>query len=319
MLVEDAPGRSPGRRRAATSCSREPDARARLPQVLLEHHEVRDDERGRELAPVADQDGLRHERALLQPQLDRRGRDVLAAGRDDEVLLAVGDRQVAVGVEVADVAGVEPPVAQRRRGFLGPVEVALHDVRPAREHLAVVRDPDLDAGDRDADRAEAGAPGRVDRDAGRTLGEAVALADGQPDREEELARRPGQRRAARHHQPQPASDARPDLPQDQRVGERPLQRGPERRPPPGQARTGHRASATPHRPVEQGLPGQPAALATASSTAWWNFSNTRGTPVIIVGRDAHEVARHRLQRLGEASPRRRAAGTGRAPAARTRG
>ena len=45
-----------------------------------------------------------------QPVLQHRGRDVLAAGRDDELLLAAGDRQEAVGVELTDVAGVEEAV-----------------------------------------------------------------------------------------------------------------------------------------------------------------------------------------------------------------
>ena len=47
----------------------------------------------------------------LSSALDRLRRDLLAAGRDEQVLLAVGDRQVAVGVDRADVAGVEPAVA----------------------------------------------------------------------------------------------------------------------------------------------------------------------------------------------------------------
>ncbi len=41
-----------------------------------------------------------------------RGIDVEAAA-DDQILLAVDDEQVAVVVEIADVAGVQPAVAQR--------------------------------------------------------------------------------------------------------------------------------------------------------------------------------------------------------------
>ena len=43
-------------------------------------------------------------------------RDVLAAGGDDQVLLAVGDAQEALGVELADVAGVQPAVGVDRLG-----------------------------------------------------------------------------------------------------------------------------------------------------------------------------------------------------------
>jgi hypothetical protein len=42
-----------------------------------------------------------------QKVLDLAGGDVLAAP-DDDVLLAVGDDQVSVGVEAADIAGPEP-------------------------------------------------------------------------------------------------------------------------------------------------------------------------------------------------------------------
>ena len=48
-----------------------------------------------------------------QHPLDPRRRDVLAAGQHDHVLLAVGDPQVSVVVQLADVAGVQPAVADR--------------------------------------------------------------------------------------------------------------------------------------------------------------------------------------------------------------
>ena len=41
------------------------------------------------------------------------GLTFLPPGRDDQLLLAIDDAQVAVVVELADVAGVEPPVGQR--------------------------------------------------------------------------------------------------------------------------------------------------------------------------------------------------------------
>ena len=61
-------------------------------------------------------------------------------GRLDQVLLPVGDAQAAVGVDLADVAGVEPAVAiDRLGGRLGLVVVPLHHVRSARQDLAVRR------------------------------------------------------------------------------------------------------------------------------------------------------------------------------------
>ena len=41
------------------------------------------------------------------------------------------------GVDLADVAGVEPAVLERARGLLGGVEVAGRDVLAANENLAV--------------------------------------------------------------------------------------------------------------------------------------------------------------------------------------
>ena len=46
-----------------------------------------------------------------QQALDALRREVVAAGVDDDVLLAVGDLEIAVGVEHADIAGVQPAVA----------------------------------------------------------------------------------------------------------------------------------------------------------------------------------------------------------------
>ena len=56
---------------------------------------------------LADRGGERHRRMLLQRLLDHRRVDVVAAA-DDQVLGAAGQVEVAVLVQVAEVAGVEP-------------------------------------------------------------------------------------------------------------------------------------------------------------------------------------------------------------------
>ena len=94
---------------------------------------------------VADHDALRDPLALLDLRLEVRRRDVLAAGGDDDVLLAAGDREIAVFVELADVAGVKPAVDDRLPGGLLVLVVALEDVRALDEDLAVVGDLDLAA------------------------------------------------------------------------------------------------------------------------------------------------------------------------------
>ena len=93
------------------------------------------------------------ERDELQRVLEVGGADVLAARGDDELLLAVDDLEVAVLVDRADVARVQPAVDDRFVGLVGLLVVPLEDVAAAADDLAVVGDHDLAAGDRLADRA----------------------------------------------------------------------------------------------------------------------------------------------------------------------
>ena len=57
-------------------------------------------------------------RGALERRLDVRRRHVLAGRVDDQLLLAVDDREVAVLVDLADVAGVQPAVGVERLGGL---------------------------------------------------------------------------------------------------------------------------------------------------------------------------------------------------------
>jgi hypothetical protein len=74
--------------------------------------------------------GLTHERDRLERRLEVGGADVLAAGGDDQFLLAVDDAQVAVVVDLADVTGVEPAVVVERLGVFRLVEVARKTLPP---------------------------------------------------------------------------------------------------------------------------------------------------------------------------------------------
>ena len=107
-----------------------------------------DDERRDELAPLlvgdADHGDLGDVGVLEDGVLDLDRRDVLAAG-DDDVLLAVRDRDVAELVDRPAVAGVEPAVDDRPRRRLGLLPVALHHDVAAGEHLALVVDGHLAA------------------------------------------------------------------------------------------------------------------------------------------------------------------------------
>ena len=72
-------------------------------------------------------------------------------------------------------------------GRLGVVPVLLEDVDALDLDLAVVGDPDADAGQRGADGADLGLVGEVDRRGRGGLGEAVALEDHDAEAAEEVA------------------------------------------------------------------------------------------------------------------------------------
>src|SRR5439155_25995343 len=106
--------------------------------------------------------------------------DVLSARGLDEVLLAIGDLQVAFGIDLPDVPRVQPAVGVDRlaRG-IGLVVIAPHDVRPPGQDLAVRGDLDLYAGDAFPHRPEHGAVGGVEGQHRGRLGEAVPFDDRQ--------------------------------------------------------------------------------------------------------------------------------------------
>ncbi len=132
-----------------------------------------DHERGHRLSPpaiLAAGDGNLGDGGMLQQgRFDAIRADVLAAA-DDQVVAAALHPEVPVVVEAAEIAGVKPAVAgKRRRGDRGPAD----------EDLTVV-DPDLGAGKGPAGRADARGrltgPERADLRAG--LGQAIGLDDG---------------------------------------------------------------------------------------------------------------------------------------------
>src|SRR5215212_1320373 len=149
-------------------------------------------------AAVAYDHGLGDPAALLEAVLEVGGGDVLAARGDDDVLLAAGDEQEAVLVEAAQVARVQPLALERLVRGLVVLVVALEDVGTLDQHFAVVGDPDLDAGQRLAHRAEAEVVGAVDRGGGCRLRHAVALHHRHSAGVEELEDLRGNRRRARH-------------------------------------------------------------------------------------------------------------------------
>src|SRR6201999_4241410 len=93
---------------------------------------------------------------LFDALLDGLRRDVLAAGGFEQLLLAVCNAKVSFRVERADVAGLEPAVGgEDLLRSLRLVEVAAHDVGPARLDLAVHGDSHFDVAYGTAHRADA--------------------------------------------------------------------------------------------------------------------------------------------------------------------
>src|SRR5437660_1376066 len=137
---------------------------------------------------VPDRNRLPDQRAGgLQLGLDVGRRHVLAGRVDDQLLLAVDDLQEAVLIELADVAGQQEAVlVERLLGLLGLVAVALHHHAAADEHLAVVRELDLDSRSRRAHGPDLDVLGAVAGAGAAGLGHPPQLRERKPDRVEEL-------------------------------------------------------------------------------------------------------------------------------------
>ena len=159
----------------------------------------------------ADDGGLQHGGVAGEDVLDFLGVDVLSAA-DDHVLGPPDQRQVAVGVEVADVAGVQPAVDDDAGGFVGAAQIAAHDVGAGDDDLAihpgrhlgagVVDDADLLTRKRDPHRAgSAFTVDRVDGGGARSFRQSVALdragIRSGPRTGPAILRRPGRRRRCR--------------------------------------------------------------------------------------------------------------------------
>ena len=204
---------------------REPAGRRPLLQLLV----IGDDEDDRELALVAEHYGVGDELVEFDLVLDRLRGDVLPARGLQEVFLAVRDFEIAVPVELADVAGAEPPSGvEDRLGLVGLVVVALHDVGALGEDLSIGSDLELHARDHRSHRAQLGAVDRVQRQHRRGLRQLIALDDRQVGAEEELGDLHRERGAAGDEEPDAASGPGAQLREHQPVGDGAPEREPGR-------------------------------------------------------------------------------------------
>ena len=68
-------------------------------------------------------------------RLDLFGINILSIGEHDHFLAPPGDKEIAAGIEVAQIAGVEPAVAQHLSRGLGTIPISLHYDRAADRNL----------------------------------------------------------------------------------------------------------------------------------------------------------------------------------------
>ena len=231
-------------------------------------------EHGDEVRPaVAEYHRLGDFRLERQIAFNVRRRDRLAAGIFDEVALAVGDPDIAVVIEEADIAGLEPAVFEGSRGRFRVVPVALHDVVAGHQDLTISGDLDPDPVEWRPDGIDLDAQGRVASDDRSRLGLAVALQQPDPERQKEAADFGVERRAPRHHGLEPAAEASaqfgPNEIVEQRI-EEPLAEGQRLR---GQPLAPYRRGLVEYSPRENAL-----ALDTQSDAPMQGFveSGNRG-------------------------------------------
>src|SRR5712672_3411788 len=183
---------------------------------------IRDDEGDHESTLVADYHRVGYIWAGFEGVFNGLRRDEFASSGLDEIFLAVGDEEVVVGVQVADVAGVEPAFGVNR--FAGCVlifVVALHHAGALGENFTVVGDANQHVGD-GAAGAAAAILRIVGSENGRSFGEAIALVNGNSYGPEEFGEVFGKRSAARKDHAQFSARSGADFFVDEFIGNGPL-------------------------------------------------------------------------------------------------
>ena len=115
-----------------------------------------------------------------QDILHRARRNILAAGRDNEVLLAAGDNELAVLINLAQITGVVPAILEGLRGGFWVIPVAVEDDIALDADFAFVIDAEGHATHRRANGADR-VIHKVHRGRGGDLGQAIALIDRDAD------------------------------------------------------------------------------------------------------------------------------------------
>ena len=114
MLASSTAASISARRSGSSTRSATRGRTCRAPRPRPGRLRVERDQRGDERLAVADDHALADQGVRAQPVLEHRRGDVLAARGHQDLLLAAGDPDEALVVDLADVAGVEPAVAVER-------------------------------------------------------------------------------------------------------------------------------------------------------------------------------------------------------------
>src|ERR1051325_4925801 len=168
-------------------------------RVPLELMPIRHDQRGWKLATVADNNDLIHKARSFDELLDWLRRNVFAAGSFQQLLLAIGNCQVPICVEVSDISGFEPTIIGHYRASLFRlVPIALHHVRTACFNLTVGSNANFDIANRFTGSANANVVELARGNYGRSFSQPVPLYDRQTSTQKCQGDIISQRRAARH-------------------------------------------------------------------------------------------------------------------------
>ena len=87
---------------------------------------------------VTEDDGLGNELVEFELVLDGLRSDVLAAGRDDDLLFTVDDVDKTLVIDMGDVAGLELAVFEYLCGRLLVFEIAFHDLGALDQQLSIL-------------------------------------------------------------------------------------------------------------------------------------------------------------------------------------
>src|SRR5581483_5704071 len=103
--------------------------------------------------------------------------DEFPPGSLQQVLLAVGYREVSLFIDHSDISGLEPAIHECVPGFLRTVPIGAEHGRSPHQDFGIMRDPDVDVGEGAAHSAQPMSPRVVHCYDGRSFSKTIAFVD----------------------------------------------------------------------------------------------------------------------------------------------